>query len=236
MKRSTINERVRYEIIQDQEVDNPLDNEEAVSFFWYDSRRAYNNKASKHRFISIEDTQQYLHGDYFTPFNGVFVYINYDSHSGISIVADEEQANGYAFIDDCKESTEDAIKWIESVIHEFNMYVLGEVYGYNIYVDDEDVDSCWGYYGWEYCEEAAKEQMNYYLEKLKDDEADAAIRVKYIPPTIDQVAWVIDRLVSAEGKLGDRFWELFDFGVDARAKLLNAGIYELLSKGSTDNE
>lgn len=48
-----------------------------------------------------------------------------------------------------------AEKCLESEIKEYDDYIRGEVYGYTITKDGEDIDSCWGMYGFEYCKEAA---------------------------------------------------------------------------------
>lgn len=49
-----------------------------------------------------------------------------------------------------------AEKCLESEIKEYDDYIRGEVYGYTITKDGEDIDSCWGMYGFEYCKEEAK--------------------------------------------------------------------------------
>lgn len=54
---------------------------------------------------------------------------------------------------------------LNAEIKEYSNYLDGEVYGYVIEEDGEIIDSCCGYYGREYAEEAAKESMNYYESK-----------------------------------------------------------------------
>lgn len=59
---------------------------------------------------------------------------------------------------------------LKSEIEELDNWLTGEVYGYVIKnPEGEEVDSCWGFYGkMEYCLEAAKEQLPYYVEAWKN--------------------------------------------------------------------
>lgn len=49
----------------------------------------------------------------------------------------------------------------------FAAYVEGDVYGFIVAEDTEDEDSCWGFYGFDYCKEAADEAAEYVAEKRK---------------------------------------------------------------------
>lgn len=52
-----------------------------------------------------------------------------------------------------------ARKAAEALIEEWNQYLSGDVWGYIIEDDDgEELHSCWGFYGREYCEQAANEE------------------------------------------------------------------------------
>lgn len=49
----------------------------------------------------------------------------------------------------------------------WNQYLSGDVYCYKIYNEnDEEIDSCWGYYGVESCMEAAEDIVNYLIDDL----------------------------------------------------------------------
>ncbi|RLC88692.1 MAG: hypothetical protein DRJ03_02110 [Chloroflexi bacterium] len=51
---------------------------------------------------------------------------------------------------------------LRSEVKEYDTYLRGDVWGYVIEDDDgEHVDSCWGFYGHEYCEQEANEQLKY---------------------------------------------------------------------------
>lgn len=49
------------------------------------------------------------------------------------------------------------------LIHTWNQYLSGDVYGYVIREegDEEHIDSCWGHYGMEYAREQAQEALDY---------------------------------------------------------------------------
>lgn len=46
-------------------------------------------------------------------------------------------------------------------VEEFSSYLSGEVYGYQIVDDDgKEIDSCWGFYGYKWAEEAGQEALD----------------------------------------------------------------------------
>jgi len=64
-----------------------------------------------------------------------------------------------------KTLTDDLRKKVEGVlraeVEEFDQYLRGEVYGFTVLDEKEQhFDSCWGFYGLEYCREAAKESAD----------------------------------------------------------------------------
>ena len=49
-------------------------------------------------------------------------------------------------------------KYIEATVLEYDQYLRGDVYGYKVLdQDDNELDSCWGFYGWDYAVEQATE-------------------------------------------------------------------------------
>ena len=74
---------------------------------------------------------------------------------------------GYVFADSKQwTSIEDAYKAAESLVSEWNQYLSGDVYGYVI-EDSEgnEIQSCWGYYGIEYCEDDARGVAEYQIKQ-----------------------------------------------------------------------
>jgi len=62
------------------------------------------------------------------------------------------------------------MKHAESEVATLDQFIRGEVYGYNIFgkeKDDEreELDSCWGHYGQEYCITEAKSMIDYYVKE-----------------------------------------------------------------------
>lgn len=52
------------------------------------------------------------------------------------------------------------VTYLVNEVQEYNQYVNGDVWGFIIEDDNgEHLDSCWGFYGREFCEEQAKEAM-----------------------------------------------------------------------------
>lgn len=66
---------------------------------------------------------------------------------------------------------ERAEKYLQGEVENYDQYLTGDVYGY--VVDDEDgeqLDSCWGFYGLEYCLEEMKEQVRYFAKAANAQE------------------------------------------------------------------
>jgi hypothetical protein len=73
---------------------------------------------------------------------------------------------------DCKYITkkilETVYKQLEAEIETYAQCANGDVWGWRILNNDDDcIDSCWGYYGYDYCEKEGQNVSNYYL-NLKD--------------------------------------------------------------------
>lgn len=51
-------------------------------------------------------------------------------------------------------------KYLENEVETYNQYLTGDVYGIVVTSDDgEEVENCWGFYGWKYAQEEAKRQV-----------------------------------------------------------------------------
>lgn len=61
---------------------------------------------------------------------------------------------------------EQATQVLLAEVKEYNQYLTGDVWGYIIEDDaGEQLDSCWGFYGAEYCKQAAEEALAAMKEK-----------------------------------------------------------------------
>jgi hypothetical protein len=63
---------------------------------------------------------------------------------------------------------------LKGEVQTYDQYLTGDVYGYKVYKvttcdhgheHEEDLDSCWGFYGEEECISEAKGIVEYYMEK-----------------------------------------------------------------------
>lgn len=46
-----------------------------------------------------------------------------------------------------KKLRETAIGYLENEVKTYDQYLTGDVYGFQLFRDDEEIDSCWGFYG-----------------------------------------------------------------------------------------
>ena len=71
-------------------------------------------------------------------------------------------------------NTEDAENFMKYELETYSNYINGEVYGYQIYKKgdceycSDDVDSCWGFIGYERLQEEVKSQLKYFEESDND--------------------------------------------------------------------
>ena len=56
-------------------------------------------------------------------------------------------------------------KYINASVKEYDDYLRGECFGYSVKKGEEELDSCWGFIGREYCIEEAKSIADHYAEK-----------------------------------------------------------------------
>lgn len=63
---------------------------------------------------------------------------------------------------------------------EFNTWANGDVYGYTITDDEtgETVDSCLGFYGYEFCDEEAQSQIKWLEEHAREEDAEILRRLE----------------------------------------------------------
>ena len=66
----------------------------------------------------------------------------------------------------------------KSVVDEWNQYLSGDVWGYVIKDEEgEEVDSCWGFYGMEDCEEQARDSATWH-----EEHALKQLKLPFTPP------------------------------------------------------
>jgi len=62
------------------------------------------------------------------------------------------------------------IKVIQEEIETYDQYLRGDIYGYVIDgPDEENMNSCWGFYGYDYCIDEAKGVIDYMTKKAQEE-------------------------------------------------------------------
>ena len=80
--------------------------------------------------------------------------------SGIIYISKEEVRKTWNLTKISKKRRELVIEALKNEIKTYSQYLSGEVYGYRIFDDnDEEIDSCWGFYGMDTAESEAKDAM-----------------------------------------------------------------------------
>ena len=80
------------------------------------------------------------------------------------------------------ELTEQMKEFLIAEVKEYDQYLTGDVYGYCITEVDkegndvEQVDSCWGYYGTDYCMEEAESVVNSMIERDKHGQTELDLK------------------------------------------------------------
>jgi hypothetical protein len=89
-------------------------------------------------------------------------HAHFDSgQSGVIYIEKEKMREEFGNMDE-NELQEKAEKIMRSEIEEFDQYLNGDVWGYCIYDETgEEIDSCYGFYGMDYCIEEAKRVAEY---------------------------------------------------------------------------
>lgn len=170
----------KIEIIHDEYPDSPNNWRNDDAFIVYDHR----DFSVERKFFSPDSIFEKIKetGNLF--YEGYFVFPLYAYiHSGVSLSINR---NNYPFNDRWDVSyrgfvlvrqqkgwsyhRSKALKSAESVVEEWNTYLSGEVYGYKIFDQSQnELDSCWGYYGLKYCIEEAKSIVDYYAAKALEN-------------------------------------------------------------------
>jgi hypothetical protein len=66
---------------------------------------------------------------------------------------------------------EAATRFLESEVEEYDQYLTGDVWGYVVSTPDGDEESCWGFFGHEYCEEQARSIAEHMSERYEKEQA-----------------------------------------------------------------
>lgn len=177
---------MRYEILHDEDAGNPLQEFDNLGTFACFHRR-YNLSSPNCPFKEPDDFEAFCEQE--KPIRlPLFLY----DHSGITIRTTNEEFRAvdsagwdwgllgfvYVTLDDVrkeyhvkhvtKKIREQAVKTLQGEVELYDQYLTGDVWGYVVYGDDgEELDSCWGFYGYDYCEEEAKSMLRWHEEERR---------------------------------------------------------------------
>lgn len=85
---------------------------------------------------------------------------------GFIYVSKETARKEYGWKNITKERKEKLAEYLRNEVKTYDQFLTGDVWGFVIKDDtDEEVDSCWGFYGRDYCEEDAKSIVDHIVKK-----------------------------------------------------------------------
>lgn len=181
--------KYKIEIIQDSDPESPREWDNIGTMVCFHNRHTLGDKhdyRSSH-FDTWNELERQIERDEKI---GVILPLYLYDHSGITMNTtgfscpwDSGQV-GFIFVSKEKIRKEFGVKYVTKKVMEkiekqlvgevetYDQYLTGDVYGYRITdtEKDEELDSCWGFYGSEYCLGEAKSVLNYYLEEDKIEE------------------------------------------------------------------
>jgi len=178
------NKKYRIKIIQDENPFSPREDDNLGTMVCFHSRY---NLGDKHDF-SREEAREFLKSKEICVSLPLYLY----DHSGITMntsgfscrwdsgcvgftyVTKEQVRKEYGVKRITKEVIEKVTKVLEGEVQTYDQYLRGDVYGYEIYEvttcsegheHENFVDSCWGFYGEEYCMTEAESIVGSYIEE-----------------------------------------------------------------------
>ena len=168
-------------IHRDADAENPLDTFEFVGKLYVPNCRYLRSTCGKDYFDSavvVVPIYMYVHGG--IAINTTGFHCKWDSGQvGYMCVSKGDALKAYNRKAFSRKLANQVRELLVSEIETIDQYFTGEVYGYCIHEkcdkDDEPpyeivdcIDSCWGYYGLDWCKQNAKDALDYYDQKYKE--------------------------------------------------------------------
>jgi len=176
MKNSKALKFVSIEIIQDDMASNPRDEFDNLSTF-YGPRESRYSVGGKNDFslpsYSLPEVIKDLK-------NSRAVIVPFRSNAGDCFAVIERETIIKEYGNDSRSSLYKARKNAQGEIEQYTAWADGEVYGYKITDNEteEELDSCWGFYGREYCKEEAQSQAKYFEKELSQKAKQVSTRLQ----------------------------------------------------------
>jgi hypothetical protein len=157
---------VTFEVLQDDSPMNPRDEFDHLSTFYGSSshwliggKNDVNKRYSWDLSLTIDEFKREK-----------AIIVEFESNAGTCYAVVERSQLKAEYLDHGY-SMRKALYWArhcaQSEINEWLAYANGEVYGYIVKDNDgEHLDSCWGFYGYEFCKEEAKSQAEWHENEI----------------------------------------------------------------------
>ncbi len=158
---------MEYKIIHDESGTDFWDFEDRVTFI--SGHRDYSSQGTKYKLIDFSDMSEIV--DEFKDKEIVKVYASIHGNIALSLNSFNCRWDSGLFgllVFEKGEFGENN-QGLKDFITSWAAWLNGEVYGYVITnSQEEEVDSCWGFIGYDNCEEEAKSQLKYFIQEEKE--------------------------------------------------------------------
>ena len=172
-----MNKYTNTKIEQDDNQENPRNDRDTMSTF-YGVKGRYIIGGKQDLEYQYRDSLE-EHIDEFRHQGHVIVEFSTDAGECYAVIDLDTVKKEYG--DKSVKSRNKARRYAEAEIEEFQNWANGEVYGYIITDNDgETLDSCWGFYGYEYCKEEAERAAKGYEKELKKQVRQIMSRLKAV--------------------------------------------------------
>lgn len=164
-------DNISVEIIYDQFADSPRSWDNATKFAMFHKRYDLPNELGiRHEdYNSWDEMQEALDKEY----KWVYPVYMYD-HGGVAFAINQFSckwdSGQVGFIVSNEGNAHEAYTNVTQELKEFNHYISGEVYGVRVFEDTEEIDSCYGYYGYDHRQSGLFDELDSYLSRITTEE------------------------------------------------------------------
>ncbi len=164
-------ENISVEIICDEFAENPRNWDNATKFIMFHKHYLFPNEAGiRHGdYASWDEMKDALDKEY----KWVYPVYMYD-HGGVALSVNsfscKWDSGQVGFIVSDEGNAHEAYINATEELKEFAHYINGEVYGVRVFEDTEEIDSCYGYYGYDHETSGLKDELDSYLTRITTEE------------------------------------------------------------------
>jgi hypothetical protein len=162
---------ISVEIICDEFAESPRNWCNATKFIMFHKRYLFPNEAGiRHGdYASWDEMKDALDKEY----KWVYPVYMYD-HGGVALSVNsfscKWDSGQVGFIVSDEGNEHEAYINVTEELKVFAHYINGEVYGVRVFEDTEEIDSCYGYYGYDHESSGLKDELDSYLTRVTTEE------------------------------------------------------------------